>query len=154
MAKTVEYSTGFTLIELVIVMIIIAVLSVVGIMLIIDTGDTSIDLATKKVSFDIGYVRERAMTTSKTHKIYINTPDRFRAGFGNFTLITNPENNNPFDINLSQNYGGVVFFKNYSVKFDSLGIGRFSNVTSIILTTGARSKTIKIIPQSGKVYVK
>lgn len=147
-------NAGFTIIELVIVMILIAIISVVGIVSLKAPSDTAIELAARKVSYDIGYVRERAMTTAKSHKIYINTPDRFRAGFGNYTLIINPENQTPFDINLSTKYTGVAFFKNYSVKFDALGVGRFGNVTSIVLTAAGKTKAVKIVPQTGKVYVK
>lgn len=144
---------GFTIIELVLILIILAIISAIGIVAIKAPSDTSIELAARKVAYDIGFVRERAMTSSKMHKIYINTPDRFRAGFGNFTLVTNPENNLPFDINISKNYAGISFFKNYSVKFDPLGVGKFSNATSIVLQSSGKIKTIKIIPTTGKVYV-
>ncbi len=144
---------GFTLIEFVLILIIIAIISVVIITSLRQPQDTAVELAAKKVANDIIYVRERAMASSKTHKIYINTPDRFRAGFGNYTLITNPDNNSPFDINISRSYPNVSFFRNYSVRFDPLGIGRFNTMTSIELRAGTKSKIIKITPLTGRVYV-
>ncbi len=144
---------GFTLIEFVLILIIIAIISVVIITSLRQPQDTAVELAAKKVANDIIYVRERAMASSKTHKIYINTPDRFRAGFGNYTLITNPDSNSPFDINISRSYPNVSFFRNYSVRFDPLGIGRFNTMTSIELRAGTKSKIIKITPLTGRVYV-
>lgn len=144
---------GFTLIEFVLILIIISIISVIVITSLREPQDTNIELAAKKVANDIIYVRERAITSSKTHKIYLNTPDRFRAGFGNYTLITNPDNNSPFDINISRSYSNVSFFRNYSVRFDPLGIGRFNTMTSIELRAGTKSKIIKITPLTGRVYV-
>lgn len=147
------HSKGFTIIELVMVLLIAAVLSVVAVTVIMDTGSNVIDLAARKLAYDIGYVRNRAMTSSKPHKIYLNTPDRFSAGFGNYTLITNPDDNTNFDYNLSTRYSGVSFFRNYSAKFDSLGMQKFNGMTSITLTAGTKTKAIKIVPNTGRVYV-
>lgn len=144
---------GFTLIELIMILLVVAVISAVAIMGIKAPSDTNIELAAKKVFYDIGYVRERAMATAKTHKMYLNTPDRVRAGFANYTLIINPENNTAFDMNLTKNYPGVSFFKNYSVGFDSLGRGGFKTQTSIQLSAETKKKFIKIIPATGRVYV-
>lgn len=144
---------GFSIIEFILIIIIVSIISLVGIMAIKSPSDTVIDLAARKVAYDMGFIRERAMASSKTHKIYINIPDRFRAGFGNYTLITNPENNSPFDLRISKNYPGVTFFKNYSVQFDPLGRGKFVNVTSITLESASKSKNIKIVPYTGKIYV-
>lgn len=145
---------AFTLIEVVIIFVVVAILTVVGLVSIKFSSDDTAELAAKKVFFDISYVREKSMLSTRSHKIYINTPDRFRAGYGNYTLIINPENNSLFDINLSKNYPGTSFFKNYSLLFDSIGRNVYGNITSIVLISSAKTKYIKIEPTTGRVYVK
>ncbi len=144
---------GFSLIELIIVMITIAIISVIGMVALKAPGDTALELAAKKVAYDISYARERAMMTSKKLKVYVNTPDRLRIGFGNYTLIKNPDDNSSFDTYISKKYPGVVFFNNYSVKFDAMGKNSFTQVTSIILQSGGKTKIIKITSATGRVYV-
>lgn len=143
---------GFTLIEFVIVSIIIGIISVTLISYFTSADYAVLDFAAKKVSLDLSYGRQRAMVTMKPHKIYINMPDRLRIGFGNYTLITNPDNLTLYDIRLSKDYPGVSFFNNYSIFFDSLGRNKYMNVTSIRLSLGSKTKAIKIISETGKIY--
>lgn len=145
---------GFSLVEFILIMIIVAVITTLSVGLLKSPSDTALILATKKVAYDISYARERAMVASKEHKVYINTPDRLRIGYKNYTLIYNPDDLQPFDINISSKYGGVSFFNNYSIKFDSFGRNAYKNVTSVVLTASGKQKVIGILPNSGRVYVK
>jgi len=145
---------GFTLIELIMILLIAAVVSALAMMSAKNPSDINLELAAKKVYYDIGYVREKAMAAAKTHRIYLNTPDRVRAGFANYTLITNPENQKALDYFLGSSYPGVSVLRNYSVAFDSLGRSNiFKTQTSIQLSAGTKKKYIKIIPETGRVYV-
>jgi len=144
---------GFTLIELIIVLVIAAIISLVGIVAIKSPSDSSLDLATKNISYILSFVREKATASSKPHKVYLTTPDKIRAGFGNFTLINNPDDNAPFDTQLSKKYPNITFFKNYSVRFDGIGRSTFVTVTSITVKSTTASKYIKINPSTGRVYV-
>lgn len=145
---------GFSLIEFILIMIVVAIIATISVGILKSPSDTAIILAAKKVSYDISYARERAMVTLKEHKIYINTPDRLRIGYTNYTLINNPDDLKPFDINISNKYGGVSFFKNYSIKFDKLGRNVYKNVTSVVLISSGKQKIIGIVPNTGRVYVK
>ncbi len=144
---------GFTVIEFIIISILVAIISIVLVRSFSSPVDTALNLAAKKVYFDLSYARERAMMTSKRHKVYINTPDRIRVGFANYSLIINPEDNRPFDINISKVYSDVSFFKNYSVRFDALGRNEFKTQSSIKIISGSRSKFIKIVSETGNIYV-
>ncbi len=144
---------GFTLIEFVIVSLIVVIISMVLVRSFFTPSDSALEIASKKIYFDLSYAREQAMMTSKRHKVYINTPDRIRIGFGNYSLILNPDNSRPFDVNVSKIYPEVAFFKNYSVRFDPLGRNEFKSQTSIMIISGSRSKLIKIIPETGNIYV-
>lgn len=144
---------GFTLIEFVIVSLIIAIITAGLVRSFLDTSTHALEIAVKKVVNDLSFVRMRAVNTSKPHKVYINTPDRFRAGFGNYTLIKNPDDQNSFDIKISKKYPSVNFFSNYSVKFDALGRNVYSSVTSIVVTNGSQTKKIRIVSDTGNIYV-
>ncbi|MCX7991708.1 MAG: prepilin-type N-terminal cleavage/methylation domain-containing protein [Proteobacteria bacterium] len=146
-------NTGFTLIEFVIVSIIIAIISSALITYFKSPTENTLDLAVKKVAYDLGYARQRALNTSRTHRVYINTPDRLRIGFANYTIIQNPDDLTNFDINISKKYPGVSFFKNYSVRFDPLGRNLYKNVTSILLLHSGKSKRIRIISDTGSINV-
>lgn len=144
---------GFTIVEFIIVSVIIAIITAALIRTFSETSITALDMAAKKVANDLSFARMRAMTTSRPHKIYINTPDRLRVGFANYTLIKNPDDQKNFDLNISQKYPSVSFFKNYSVKFNGLGINVYKSMSSIVLLSGSKSKSIKIISETGNIYV-
>lgn len=144
---------GFTLIEFIIVSVIISIITTVLITYFQSPSYNALDFAVKKVAMDLSYARQRAMNASRAHKVYLNTPDRLRIGFANYTLITNPDDLTKFDINISKKYPNVSFFSNYSVKFDSLGRNLYKNVTSISLVSYGKIKKIKIISDTGNIYV-
>lgn len=144
---------GFSLIELIMIVLVASIIGAVIVMGMRQTPYATLDLATKKISNDIVFIREKSITTGKMHKIYLTVPDKVSAGFGNYTLILNPENQSEFTYNLSNHYEDTTFFKNYSVQFDSLGRATFKNQTSIIIKTSKGQKIIKIDPSNGRVYV-
>ncbi len=144
---------GFSIIEIIMVILIGSIIGAVIVLGLKSPSDTTLELATKKIKNDLVYVRERAISTNRKHKIYIDTPDTFKAGFGNFTLIVNPENQSKFIYNLGDNYPKVTFFKNYSIFFDSLGRNTYKSQTSIVLKSGTNAKVIKIDNKTGRVYV-
>jgi len=144
---------GFSIIEIIMVILIGSIIGAVILLGLKRPTNITLELATKKVKNDIVYVRERAIVTNKKHKIYISIPDTFKVGFGNFTLIVNPENQSKFIYNLGDSYPKVTFFKNYSIVFDSLGRNTYKSQTSILLNLGTNTKTIKIDNKTGRVYV-
>jgi hypothetical protein len=144
---------GLTLIEFVKTLIVFSIIAIVVILGVRKRPDINLDMATKKVHFDLSYIREKAISTNKRYKIYLQTPDTFMVGFGNYTLIINPENQSKFRYNLSNNFPQVTFFKNYSIVFDGIGRNVFKTQTSIILKSGNNQKIIKINPEHGRVYV-
>lgn len=144
---------GFTLIELVMTIIILSIIAIVIVLGIKRPLEINLEMATKKIFSDISYIREKAISSNKKYKIYLKSPDTFMAGFGNYTLTLNPENQSKFKYNLSDNYPKIVFFKNYSISFDGLGRNIFRSQTSIILKSDNAEKIIKINPEHGRIYV-
>lgn len=144
---------GFTVIELIMILLIIGLFIFGVVTYMTDLDKTALELASKKVAHDIAYIRNRALFTSKTHRIFLRVPDRIEAVYGNYTYVKNPDDNTDFKYNLSKKYSGVSFFRNYSLMFNSLGMQKFNAMTSITLTTGSKIKTIKILPNTGKIYV-
>jgi type II secretory pathway pseudopilin PulG len=144
---------GFSIIEIVMVILIGSIIGAVIILGLKSPSDPALELATKKIKNDLSYVREKAISTNKKHKIYITTPDTFKAGFANFTLMINPENQSEFIYNLGDKYPKVTFFKNYSIVFDSLGRNTYKNQTSIILKSGPNFRIIKVDNMTGRIYV-
>lgn len=144
---------GFTLIEFVMIIIVLSIIALVVILGIKKPTEVNLEIATKKISSDISFIREKAISSNKRFKIYLLIPDTFMAGFGNYTLAINPENRSAFKYNLSTNYPNISFFKNYSIVFDGLGRNVFKTQTSIIIKSNTSQKIIKINPEHGRVYV-
>lgn len=144
---------GFTLIEFVMIIIILSIIALVVVIGVKKPSETNLEIAVKKVSSDISFIREKAIASNKKFKIYLQLPDTFMAGFGNYTLAINPENQGKFKYKLSENYPNVSFFKNYSLSFDGLGRNVFKTQTSIIIKSDTSQKVIKINPEHGRVYV-
>ncbi|MCX7770018.1 MAG: hypothetical protein N2202_02935 [Proteobacteria bacterium] len=134
-------------------LIVLSIIFVVVILGMRKPLDVNLDLATKKVYGDLSFIREKAISTNKRYKIYLQTPDIFMAGFGNYTLIINPDDQSKLRYKLGDKYPKVSFFKNYSVAFDGLGRNIFRTQTSIIIKTSTNQKIIKINPEHGRVYV-
>ena len=157
-----KLKSGFTLLELIIVMVIITVLAVAGVFLPLHSN--KLMAAANKLVFDLRYAQQLAISrqvpcglsfSSNSYFVFINNTS---------TKATDPYTGKNFDINYnnaselrgislsSTNFGNLISF-NY------LGAPRNSSNTTlssagiITLQYGGRSRNVAIEPNTGQVKI-
>lgn len=157
---------GFTLVEMIIAISIVIIISAVIMINLNPFRLIKLDAAAKKVSVDLQYARNLALSTAKWYGVSfevdpINTYTVFQAN-GTETVIEDPARpGTSFVVNLYDYLGGVKiwavgFGGSNKVKFNPLGIpysgsGTLLTTTSIItLEYSGITKTIQITPGSSE----
>lgn len=149
-------SKGFTLIEIVMVTLLIAILAAVVIPRLGMFTGMQLEVAAKKVASDIRYAQSAAMTNRTTYWHRIT----FDAGNDSYTIysrgggVKNPVTQEPtFTVQLNQGeYQGVDIQDNFSTTF-YYPLGSPSAGGYVRLKRDAAFKNISIIPVTGKVAV-
>jgi MSHA pilin protein MshC len=144
-AFRIPHSKGFTLIEVILVMVIIGILAATVMPRIDFTLPTtaSVDGAAYIVASDIRYAQEFAMANrvSKTVTFSTATP----------TVYTfNPVSNLDPSGQLPQ---GVTISNNFTITFNSLGEPTTGGGGSVMVSRGGLSKTITIVQYTGKANI-
>lgn len=127
--------SGFTLVELILVIIIIAIVSLVAIPRMIPRGGITVSLAADLAAADIRAVQHAAITGGAPRTI----------SFGGNSYIAEGL------IPTTRNLPGEAVAGSYSVTFNSLGEPDGSG--SFTVTSGGESRTITIEPLTGKVTI-
>lgn len=161
---------GYTLIELVLVLGVLAILSVSAIPFFTNVGETKVEAAAKKLVSDLTYVRQLARNYNAIHGISFDaTANTYTVHLydpigDTETAVTDPLTRTAMVIDFSQvpflsgvdiqspNFGGTD-----TVRFSSMGDpqnGTGTNLTtsgSVILEEGGATRTITIQPNTGEV---
>lgn len=160
---------GFTLIEVVLVILILAILAGVVIVPSMDLRGVRAGTVSRKLVSDIRYAQQMSNTTRIIHGVVIFS--------GSYTVFQNdnpgdptrdPETGGGFVVPISGDFEGVTLSPvlgsspNHDVvKFDSLGTPYRRDGASmdgvsgntIIVSGGSVSRTVTIEPETGKVWV-
>lgn len=170
MTWTRHSAPGFTLIELVVVMTLIAILAWIAYPKITAMSEIRLDAAARRVAADLRYAQNRSIGTRVVHGLY------FEPAQGRYTVyaptpatpITDPADRARtlrVTFNQKVEYRGVAitsasFGTTPAVSFDYFGVPRDSGGTDlaatgrVILTYQGQSDTIDVAPGTGAVTVR
>jgi len=128
-------SRGFTIIELMMVVVLIGILAVSVVPKFVDTSAISLVGAAAMVAADIRYTQELAMSTNSSKTIVFTTSnDNYTVDSRNVDL--------PSKVSISS---GMTF------TFNSLGEPTTGGGSSVTLSAGAETKTITVENYTGRV---
>ena len=126
---------GFTIIELMMVVVLIGILAVSVVPKFVDTSGISLVGAAAMVAADIRYTQELAMSTNSSKTIVFTTSnDNYTVDSRNVDL--------PSKVSISS---GMTF------TFNSLGEPTTGGGSSVTLSAGAETKTITVENYTGRV---
>lgn len=144
-------SKGFTLIELIMVIVLIGIIAVVVSPKLGDVTDTKAAALADKLRADIRYAQNLAMTTSQRHRVYINTAPGPTPGYAVVNVATGLVVQDPAGGNLSVvldagDYAGITVSPDTTIEFNSLGSPTTGGTN---LTAGGT--TITVTAETGAV---
>ncbi|MBI5399882.1 type II secretion system protein [Candidatus Saganbacteria bacterium] len=160
---------GFTLTELVIVLVIIGILAVVASLSLNSSKSVKLEAGTKKIIADLLYTRNLSLSTAKWYGMSfevapVNSYQVYTTDGSSDTLVEDPSNlGKNFIVNLSDLYGGVnivgvsigggnkVEFHPYGRPFNDRSGAAIATTGLITLEYGGSTKTIFITPDTGVV---
>jgi prepilin-type N-terminal cleavage/methylation domain-containing protein len=135
-------SRGFTLVELIMVVVLIAVLSVTVLPKFLDTSSITVEGAAEMVAADIRYTQELAMSSNDDKKV------DFPNGSSTYTL-KNSDDSVFRTVKLPS--GVTVSSANIMFTFNSLGEPIAGGGSFVTLSAGADTKTITVDSYTGRV---
>ncbi len=152
---------GFTLIELVMVLILIGIIAVVAIPKLSDITATNAGAFAKKLRADMRYAQDLAMTRNQRARVTFRTsPNGYDITLGG-NPVTDPATGSPFSITLNTGqYAGIsisaVEFAGSYVEFNTLGVpfesgGMLAASKSVTVSGGSISQNVTVQPQTGAV---
>jgi len=166
---------GFTLVELVLLMVLLAFIAVVVMPRIGDLTGSRAVAAARKLQADMAYAQELAMTQHIRYRVYFNlAPAPAPQGYavvndanGNGTwgetgeFARDPSTGGSLSVTLNTgNYGGITLtsigFTPSYVEFDTLGVPyangtALAAVTSVTVSGGSTNQTVRVTNQTGTV---
>jgi MSHA pilin protein MshC len=126
---------GFTLVELILVIILLSVLSVSFVPKFLDTGSISVEGAAAMAAADIRYTQELAMGTHSSKTIVFTATNTYYT-------VDSKNVNLPSHVTISS---GATF------TFNSLGEPTTGGGSSLTLSAGTDTKTITVESYTGRV---
>ena len=149
--------SGFTLVELLLVVVLIGILAVTIIPK--DTGSQilKLDAASKKVQADLRYAQNLAMTTGDSHGLRITGAGTYQVyNVVSSAIVESPYDHEPMTENFAEDYLGVTFDvadQAVNIRFNAYGQPTLGGGESIMLRAAADSKLVQITTTSGFVSV-
>lgn len=154
--------SGFTLIELVMVITILGIIAYVGIEGTFDMSSYSLDGATQKVLQDIRYAQNLAMTTGEQYGFQVTGETTYEVyKVEDHSIPTSPYTQAPMQEDLSQSFTGTTFgaaaeYPAFQVEFDAQGtptLGAMSIILEIGEVPNLIQQTIAVSGSSGLVSI-
>lgn len=157
---------GFTLIELVMVIIIVGILAVVMLTSGASKGPVRLEAACQKLAMDLRYMQEMAMAEQVRFGISFDTGAESYFGYriNTSTKATDPQTQGDLEVDFavvkefneieitSTNFSNAIEFDPIGAPYNGSGVA-LSSEGIVILTDGAHFKTVRIKPVTGKVKI-
>ncbi|NKE72724.1 GspH/FimT family pseudopilin [Candidatus Manganitrophus noduliformans] len=165
------HQRGFTLVEVVIVLVLLGILAVVAIPRLGNMAGTRASATARKLQSDIAYAQSLAMTRNLPHRVYFNTAPAPANGYavvndangnGNWGVDpgeyaidpANPGANLSVTLNAGS-YAGVTIsggsFAGTFVHFNTLGVPTAGG--TVIVSGGGVPITVAVQPETGSVSI-
>jgi type II secretion system protein H len=151
---------GFTLVEIIIVIVIISIAALIAVPMMSSAGDIQVRAAADMIAADLEYAKSMAVSRQKTYKVIFDTAaESYRLAVyenGITTTITHPVNaGKPYAVNfkadsrVSQVNISSVSFAGSEVDFDSVG----SPNSGGVVTLKASGKTVTVTVEAGTGFI-
>lgn len=152
--------SGFTLVELVAIILLVGILAVTAIPRYLDKAAIDVSVMAEQLANDIRYAQSLSMTQGARHCIELNTGNaryRLRTGNSCATAVTHPVTGNGNYINLANVSMAAANISGSYIEFDGRG-EPFTLVVStsdavITLNAGGQSRQVRVSPETGRVVV-
>ncbi len=170
--KMYRFDRGFTLVELILVVLILGIAALVAVPMFASAADIQVRATANRIAADLDYARGLAITRQKNYAVVFDPATEFYdiREAGEADPIENPLDGGDFEVNLTTDsrVGGVVidsadFDGETTITFDYLGTpyagegtGSILNVLGVITLEsrdGSFSLTITVEPMTGCVTI-
>jgi len=173
--KSVRGEGGFTLIEVILIIVVIAILGAVAILDMSDITGTRASATARKLQSDVAYAQGLAMTRNLRHRVYFNAaPAPIPNGYAVVNdvdgdgiwgepseVAVDPAGGGSLSVALDAGaYAGITIvgigFAAPYVEFNGLGVpssggAPLGGPTSVTVTGGATSRTVTVEAETGRV---
>lgn len=162
MTRSSHNLAAFTLIELMAVLVILGMAAAIVVPMLGNTGDLDASAAARRMSSDLLYAQNYAITHQTRVRVTFNTTTgqytltAVPAG-GAATVLTHPITRRPYTMGFTETdgLGSVALtrttFTGDQLEFDSLGSPSLAG--DIVLTSSGVSKTVQVAAVTGKVSI-
>lgn len=161
-----SYGKGFTLIELVMIIILLGILTVAILVSGTAKGPIRLEAACQKVAADLRYMQEMAMAEQVRFGMSFDTSDESYFGFRVYTSTKAKDPHTQGDLEVEfdemKEFNEIeIVSTNFSdaVEFDSIGAPYNASAVAltsegiVTLTDGTNTRTVRIQPATGKVSI-
>jgi prepilin-type N-terminal cleavage/methylation domain-containing protein len=158
MRKSKSKQNGFTLIEIIIVIVIISIAALIAIPMLGSAGDIQVRAAADMIAADLEYAKSMAVSRQKSYWVIFDTAAESYRLEDDTGIITHPVNagklysvNFKNDSRVNQVNIYSVSFAGSQVVFDYLGSP--DNGGQIVLTGGGKTVTVSVEAVTGYISV-
>ena len=161
MQKSKLEKNGFTLIEIIIVVVILSIAALLAIPMLGNSGDIQVRAAGDMIAADLEYAKGMAVSRQKPYTVvFSDSAESYSIKDANGTVIKHPVNGKPYSVNfttdsrISQvNISSLVDFGGTSqVEFDSVG-KPVNGGGKIFLAGGGKTVTVSVDAVTGYISV-
>ena len=159
-------SKGFTLIELVMIIVILGIITVTVLVSGTAKGPIRLEAACQRLATDLRYMQQMAIAEQVRFGISFDTSDESYFGYrvNTSTKATDPQTQNDLEVEFdemrelneivitSTDFSDAAEFDSIGTPYDGNGVA-LSNEGIVTLSDGTNSKTVRIEPATGKVKI-